>query len=45
MIISGYEHIVNAINIVNEKNIFSFTIGRYARSDRRERMCKAILIK
>ena len=31
--------------IVNEKNIFSFTISRYARSDRRERMCKAILIK
>ena len=33
------------ILIVNEKNIFSFTISRYARSDRRERMCKAILIK
>ena len=29
--------------IVNEK-IFSFTISRYARSDRMERMCKAILI-
>ena len=30
---------------MNEKNIFSFTISRYARSDRGERMCKAILIK
>ncbi len=36
---------IESYAIVNEKNIFSFTISRYARSDRRERMCKAILIK